>query len=81
MDCEAPRSQLSSKTAAGLAVSACGALVRPRAIPARQPASGVLLTLNGEGHTSYTTGNPCIQKAVNTYLLHGNPPVNGTKCQ
>ncbi|MET7921945.1 alpha/beta hydrolase [Streptomyces avermitilis] len=48
---------------------------------AEQLGSGVLLTLNGEGHSSYMTGNPCIQKAVNTYLLHGKPPVNGTKCQ
>ncbi|MFF4398482.1 alpha/beta hydrolase [Streptomyces sp. NPDC001480] len=48
---------------------------------AEQLGSGVLLTLNGEGHTSYMTGNPCIQKAVNTYLLHGKSPVNGTKCQ
>ena len=41
---------------------------------------GVLLTLKGEGHGAYPTGDTCIQKAVNNYLLNGTVPPNGTTC-
>ena len=38
---------------------------------ASQLRSGVLLTLHGDGHTAYFTGSPCIDKAVDGYLLTG----------
>ncbi|WP_346049080.1 alpha/beta hydrolase [Actinomadura chokoriensis] len=40
----------------------------------------VLLTLKGEGHGAYDTGNPCIREAVDTYLLHGRLPAPSTTC-
>jgi pimeloyl-ACP methyl ester carboxylesterase len=43
--------------------------------------SGVLLSLNGDGHTAYLQGNPCITTAVDTYLVTGKPPAKGTMCQ
>lgn len=41
--------------------------------------SGVLLTYEGEGHTAYGD-NDCINSAVDTYLLEGTPPKDGTRC-
>ncbi|MDA0563584.1 alpha/beta hydrolase [Streptomonospora sp. S1-112] len=42
--------------------------------------SGVLLTREGDGHTAYLQGNPCVDSAVDTYLLHAEPPEHGTVC-
>ncbi|MFI6514054.1 alpha/beta hydrolase [Spirillospora sp. NPDC050679] len=42
--------------------------------------SGVLLTLNGDGHTAYLQGDPCISKATDRYLTTGEPPKDGTRC-
>jgi hypothetical protein len=42
--------------------------------------SGVLLSLDGDGHTAYLQGQPCITKAVETYLLTEQPPAAGTLC-
>jgi pimeloyl-ACP methyl ester carboxylesterase len=42
--------------------------------------SGVLLSRDGDGHTAYGAGNPCINDAVNTYLAQGTPPADGTRC-
>ncbi|MGI8700439.1 MAG: alpha/beta hydrolase [Nocardioidaceae bacterium] len=42
--------------------------------------SGVLLSRDGDGHTAYSSGNPCINDAVNTYLVSGKPPKSGTMC-
>ena len=42
--------------------------------------SGVLLTYEGEGHTAYGRSNRCIKDAVDTYLLTGEPPADGTRC-
>jgi pimeloyl-ACP methyl ester carboxylesterase len=42
--------------------------------------SGVLVTLKGEGHGAYNTGNVCIQKVVNDYLLDGVVPAKGVVC-
>lgn len=42
--------------------------------------SGVLLSLDGDGHTAYLQGQPCITKAVETYLLTEKPPAAGTLC-
>jgi pimeloyl-ACP methyl ester carboxylesterase len=42
--------------------------------------SGVLLGWRGEGHTSYGEGSPCIDTAVDTYLLSLRAPKTGTIC-
>ncbi|MEV7087188.1 alpha/beta hydrolase [Streptomyces sp. NPDC093085] len=41
---------------------------------------GVELTYHGQGHGSYDSGDPCVQKAVNGYLLDGKVPAAGTVC-
>jgi pimeloyl-ACP methyl ester carboxylesterase len=43
--------------------------------------SGVLLSLDGDGHTAYLQGNPCISKAVETYLVTEQPPAKDTLCR
>lgn len=47
---------------------------------AKQLSSGVLLTRDGDGHTGYFMGNECIDSKVETYLLDGTPPADGTRC-
>ncbi|WP_131732418.1 alpha/beta hydrolase [Actinomadura formosensis] len=47
---------------------------------ADQLSSGVLLTFNGDGHTAYLQGNPCITKATDDYLITTDPPKDGTTC-
>ncbi|MDT0300592.1 alpha/beta hydrolase [Streptomonospora wellingtoniae] len=42
--------------------------------------SGVLLTREGDGHTAYGRGSDCVDSAVDTYLLRGEPPEKGTVC-
>jgi pimeloyl-ACP methyl ester carboxylesterase len=42
--------------------------------------SGVLLTRDGDGHTAYGMGNQCINDAINSYLVEGTPPTDGTTC-
>ncbi len=42
--------------------------------------SGVLLSRDGDGHTAYGSGNPCISQAIDTYLSQGTPPADGTTC-
>lgn len=39
-----------------------------------------LLTLRGEGHGSYDTGDPCVREAVHAYLLLGTLPAAGATC-
>jgi pimeloyl-ACP methyl ester carboxylesterase len=39
----------------------------------------VVVTYKGEGHGAYSS-SPCVRKAVNTYLLEGEPPSDGTVC-
>lgn len=39
-----------------------------------------LLTLDGEGHGAYDTGDPCVRKTVNAYLLRGRVPAAGATC-
>ena len=41
---------------------------------------GVLLTREGDGHTAYSSGNRCIVKAVDAYLVDGTVPRDGTTC-
>jgi hypothetical protein len=47
---------------------------------ADQLESGVLLTYEGEGHTAYGRSNDCVANAVDTYLLKGTLPPDGTRC-
>jgi pimeloyl-ACP methyl ester carboxylesterase len=42
--------------------------------------SGLLLTRDGDGHTAYTSGNSCIDAAVDSYLVDGVVPKQGTTC-
>ncbi|MGW0366016.1 alpha/beta hydrolase [Streptomyces sp. NPDC002990] len=44
------------------------------------PGVGVELTYRGEGHGAYNSGDPCVQQAVNGYLLDGKVPGGGTVC-
>ncbi|QGG40202.1 alpha/beta hydrolase [Aeromicrobium yanjiei] len=48
---------------------------------ASQLDSGVLLTREGDGHTAYVSGNKCIVKIVDNYLVKGKAPKNGTVCK
>lgn len=43
--------------------------------------SGVLLTLEREQHTAYLSGNHCIDRAVNEFLLTGELPPDGKICR
>ncbi|MFF7210692.1 alpha/beta hydrolase [Streptomyces sp. NPDC008238] len=47
---------------------------------ARELDSGRLLTYDGDGHTAYHRGSPCIDDAVDRYLAHGELPDPGTVC-
>ncbi|MFG3356021.1 alpha/beta hydrolase, partial [Streptomyces sp. NPDC048001] len=44
------------------------------------PGVGVELTYKGEGHGAYNSGDPCVQQAVNSYLLDGKVPAANTVC-
>lgn len=48
---------------------------------AKQLESGVLVTLEGEGHTAYGSGNACVNTAVDNYFVLGEVPQNGLVCQ
>lgn len=43
--------------------------------------TGVLLTWNGEGHTSYGEGSACIDTKVNAYLIKQTVPAAHTRCE
>jgi pimeloyl-ACP methyl ester carboxylesterase len=47
---------------------------------AHQLDSGVLLRRDGDGHTGYHSGNPCIDNAVESYLVSGVVPKSDTSC-
>ncbi|MEV7597941.1 alpha/beta hydrolase [Kitasatospora sp. NPDC089797] len=47
---------------------------------AGQLESGRLLTYDGDGHTAYGRHDPCVDGAVNRYLLTGEAPEPGTRC-
>jgi pimeloyl-ACP methyl ester carboxylesterase len=42
--------------------------------------TGVLLTRDGIGHGSYGTSGPCINEALDRYLITGQTPAPGTVC-
>lgn len=47
---------------------------------AGQLSSGRLLTWEGSGHTAYRRGGTCIDDAIETYLVSGQLPAEGTRC-
>jgi pimeloyl-ACP methyl ester carboxylesterase len=47
---------------------------------AKELGSGVLLTRDGDGHTAYSSGNSCIDAAVEKYLIDLVPPAAGARC-
>lgn len=47
---------------------------------ANQLESAQLITFNGEGHTAYGQGNPCILTAVDQYFLTGAVPSEDPNC-
>ncbi|NUR92506.1 MAG: alpha/beta fold hydrolase [Nonomuraea sp.] len=42
--------------------------------------TGVLMTYEGEGHGAYLSGDGCVTRAVDAYLLDGKVPAAGTTC-
>lgn len=48
---------------------------------AKQLSKGVLLTRIGDGHTAYGMGSPCIDIAIDSFLVSGTPPPAGTVCR
>jgi pimeloyl-ACP methyl ester carboxylesterase len=48
---------------------------------ADQLESGVLLSLDGDGHTAYLAGNQCVGQAVDRYVIQGTAPKDGTMCK
>ncbi len=48
---------------------------------ADQLSSGVLISRDGDGHTAYGSGNACITKAVDAYLVDGTVPKDGLLCE
>ena len=43
--------------------------------------TAVLVTREGDGHTAYTSGNSCIKKHVDDYLVNGTVPKDGATCK
>jgi pimeloyl-ACP methyl ester carboxylesterase len=46
----------------------------------RELGSAVLVTVKSAQHTAYGSGNACVDRAVNRYLLSRVPPKPGTRC-
>ncbi|MEV3984923.1 alpha/beta hydrolase [Nonomuraea sp. NPDC049758] len=42
--------------------------------------TGVLMTYEGEGHGAYLSGDGCVTRTVDAYLLNGKVPAAGTTC-
>jgi hypothetical protein len=47
---------------------------------ADQLASGVLVSRDGDGHTGYNSGNECVDRALESYLVDGTVPTDGLSC-
>jgi len=47
---------------------------------AKELDSGVLVSRDGDGHTGYKAGNPCVDNIVETYLLQGQAPTADINC-
>ena len=41
---------------------------------------GHLVTRKGEGHTAYGSGNACIDRTVDSYLVNGTIPAKDPLC-
>jgi pimeloyl-ACP methyl ester carboxylesterase len=48
---------------------------------ARELGHARVLTMRGDGHTAYGQNSPCINRAVNAYLIDGTLPPAGTSCR
>jgi pimeloyl-ACP methyl ester carboxylesterase len=42
--------------------------------------TGVLVTYKGEGHGAYLSGDACIKKITDAYLINGKVPDRGIVC-
>jgi len=42
--------------------------------------SGTLITRDGDGHTAYFSGNPCVDQAVDSFLVSGTVPPPNLVC-
>jgi len=51
-----------------------------QALAAQLGPAGRLLTLNGDGHTAYLRGDPCITSYVNSYLETARAPQGSPRC-
>jgi pimeloyl-ACP methyl ester carboxylesterase len=47
---------------------------------AEQLESGILVSRDGDGHTGFNQGNPCVDAAVEAYLVSGTAPKDGLAC-
>jgi len=47
---------------------------------AKQLESGVLISVEGEGHTAYNGSNSCVNKVVDRFFLTGTAPTSDPKC-
>jgi len=47
---------------------------------ARELDNGHLVTYDGDGHTAYRRGSSCIDQVVDDYLLGGQVPREGLRC-
>ena len=45
-----------------------------------QLANGVLVSLDGDGHTAYTRGSQCVDEAIDAYYVRGSVPEDGLTC-
>ncbi|MDP9417156.1 MAG: alpha/beta hydrolase [Actinomycetota bacterium] len=43
--------------------------------------AGVLLSWDGDGHTAYRRGSSCVDEIVDTFLLRGETPEDGRRCE
>jgi pimeloyl-ACP methyl ester carboxylesterase len=82
-----PKGEPAAITAAGSGPIVVVGTTRDPATPyawaqglARELANGHLLTYEGDGHTAYRRGSRCIDKAVDAYLLRGQVPKGGLRC-
>jgi pimeloyl-ACP methyl ester carboxylesterase len=82
-----PKEQPTALTAAGSGPIVVVGTTRDPATPyawakglAGELANGHLLTYVGDGHTAYRRGSRCIDKAVDAYLLRGDVPKAGLRC-
>ena len=47
---------------------------------ADQLQAGVLMTMDGDGHTAYMRANSCIDNAINDYYVKDKVPADGLSC-